>query len=119
MEEFYDKTNEDTEAPAPKGGRTLDRPKTMAYSVASLLLSLMSLVCCCTGAISMLFGILAVVFAILSRRHLGYFDTMALIGLIVGIVGAVFGAFAFILDLLSATEGFEGIDIRSDFGVSF
>lgn len=115
MEEFYDMTSESTEEQAPKRGRTPGEKKTMAYSVASLLLSLMSLVCCCTGAVSMLFGILAIVFAVVSRRHLGYFDTMALIGLVVGIVGTVFGAFVFVLDLLSATDGFEGIDIWSDF----
>lgn len=112
MEEFYDKTNESAEGLSPKESVTPERPKTMAYSVASLLLALMSIGCCCMWQISVLLGALAIVFAVLSRRHLGYFDSMAVVGLIVGIVGTVFGAFVMVVDLLSVTEGFEAISFK-------
>ena len=39
----------------------------------------------------MIFGILAIVFAVVSRVRLGYFDTFTVAGMILGIFGTVFG----------------------------
>ena len=41
----------------------------------------------------------AIVFSIMSSHKLGYFDRMALFGLIFGIFGAVFGIFSMIIDI--------------------
>ncbi|MBR7117016.1 MAG: hypothetical protein IKC87_04835 [Clostridia bacterium] len=41
----------------------------------------------------------AIVFSIVSSRKLGYFDRMALFGLIFGIFGAVFGIFSMVVDI--------------------
>ncbi len=83
-----------------------DKPKTMAYSVVALVLSILSVVCCCSGFVSAVFGVVAIVFAIVSRVHLGYFDSMSIVGLILGIIGVVFGVFLGIVTMLGVfTEG--------------
>ena len=72
------------------------RPKTMGWSVAALVLGIVSVVCCCFGWASLILGVLAIVFAVISRRSLGYFDGMSIAGLILGIFGIVFGVAAII-----------------------
>lgn len=99
---------------------SLDKPKTMAYSVTSLVFSVLSIICCCAGLFSCLFGILAIVFAIVSRRHLGYFDSMAIVGLVIGIIGAILGLFVGLITvfgLFSDMEVFEEAfgGIQTDF----
>ena len=118
MEDMYNQANEPQEESVPTEGHASEKPKTMAYSVASLILAMMSLACCCVGWASILFGILSIVFAIVSRRHLGYFDSMAVVGLIIGIVGTVCGGFMLTFNLLNVAEGFEGIDPVGDLGLS-
>lgn len=97
-----------------------DKPKTMAYSVASLVFSVLSIICCCSGFLSCLFGLLAIVFAIVSRHHLTYFDSMAIIGLIIGIIGAILGLFVglvTVFGIFGEIEVFEQAfgDIQTDF----
>ena len=67
------------------------RPKTMGWSVASLILGIVSVVCCCFGWASLVLGALAIVFSLVSRKSLGYFDGMCIAGLVLGIFGIVFG----------------------------
>lgn len=67
------------------------RPKTMGWSVASLVLGIISVVCCCLGWAGAILGACAVVFAIISKKRLGYFDGMSVAGLVLGIFGFVFG----------------------------
>jgi O-antigen ligase len=67
------------------------RPKTVAWSVASLIMGIVSVVCCSLGWTGIVLGALAVIFAILSRRMLGFFDGMSIAGLVLGIFGLVFG----------------------------
>ena len=65
------------------------------YAIASLALGIASLVCvcCCCGALFFVgipAGILAIVFAVLSRRDQGgKFSGMAIAGLILGIIGLI------------------------------
>ncbi len=72
-------------------------PKTKGWSVASLVIGIFSAVCCCFGWSGLVLGALAVVFAVLSRRRLGYFDGMSIAGLVLGIFGFVIGAILTIL----------------------
>ena len=85
----------------------LEKPKTMAYSVTALVFSVLSIICCCSGFVSALFGILAIVFAIVSRRHLTYFDSMAIISLIIGIIGAILGLFVGLVTLFGIVGDIE------------
>ena len=76
MEDFYDKTAEEKEeqkAPETKESVSVAPPKTMAYSVICLILSLMSIVCCCTGFISLLFAAVALVFSL--RDYMRFIPT--------------------------------------------
>ena len=69
----------------------LAKPKSRGWSVASMVLGIVSVVCCCMGWASMLSAVLAIVFAVVSRKSLGYFDGMSIAGLILGIFGSVMG----------------------------
>ncbi len=68
------------------------KPKTRGWAVASMVLGILSVVCCCFGWSGILMGAGAVILAIVSRRNLGFFDGMTIAGLILGIFGFVFGA---------------------------
>ena len=61
------------------------------FSVISLILSVISVFLFVFPWASIALGVLGVVFSVLSRRNLGYFDGFSLAGLIVGIFGIVFG----------------------------
>ncbi len=76
----------------------LSRPRTMIYSILSLVLGIASCVlCCCGGWVSAGVGALGIVFSIVARRHLGYFDGMSVAGLVLGICGTLFGVAAVVL----------------------
>ncbi|MBO7309778.1 MAG: DUF4190 domain-containing protein [Clostridia bacterium] len=84
----------------------LSTPKTKGYAIASLILGIFSVVCCCVGWMGLIAGAGAIVLSVLSRRHLGYFDTMTIVGLILGIFGVVFGVLTLVFEALLATEEF-------------
>ena len=70
------------------------------FSVASFAVALCSVLCCCLPWFGLVTGILSVVFAVVSRKTIGYFDGLAVAGLIIGIFGIVFGVSNMILDYL-------------------
>ena len=67
------------------------KPKSRAWSVASLILSIISVLCCCSAIIAITAGVVALACSIVSRKTLGYFDGLSIAGLIVAIFGIVFG----------------------------
>ena len=67
------------------------RNKTRGWSIAAMVSGILSVICCVTGYASIALGVVAVVLAILARRNLGYFDGMAVTGLILGIIGFALG----------------------------
>ena len=67
------------------------KPKSAVWSVISLVLGVLSVVWGLFGWHGMIFGILAIIMAVISRARLGYFDTFTVAGMILGIFGAVFG----------------------------
>ena len=71
--------------------------KSRAWSVASLVVSIFSVICCCTGWAGIVLGAIGILFAIISRRSIGYFDNLSIAGLIIGIFGVVFGVSAVII----------------------
>ena len=73
------------------------KKKTLAFSIVSLVTGILSVLCCCFVWVSLPLGIIAIVFAAISRHKLGYFDGMAIAGLILGIFGTVIGTVVIIL----------------------
>lgn len=74
--------------------QTLDRhgrPKKLGWSVASLVSGIAAAVTATFGFSGIILGICAIIFAIISRRILGYFDGKSIGGLILGIFGLIFG----------------------------
>ena len=68
------------------------KPKTLGWSVASMVVGILSVVCCCFGYTGVIFGIGAIILSIVARKTLGYFEGMSIAGLVLGIFGLVFGA---------------------------
>ncbi len=79
--------------PAPL---SLNQKEPVGFAVASMVLGILSLVCCCFAELGLILSILALLFAGLSRRQLHRFNGMALAGLIMGIIGVVLAAFSII-----------------------
>lgn len=67
------------------------KPKTMGWSVVSLVSGIISVICCCLGVTGIILGAVAIISSIISRKTLGYFDGLSIAGLILGIFGLVFG----------------------------
>jgi hypothetical protein len=65
--------------------------KSMGWSVASMVVGIVSVVCCCLGWSGLILGTMAIVLSVVSRKSLGYFDGMSIAGLVLGIFGFVFG----------------------------
>lgn len=86
------------------------KAKSRVWSVASLIVACVSVLCCCAPWCAVVFGVFGIVFAIISRNSIGYFDGLAIAGLIVGIFGVVFGVGGFVLDYLV-----QNTDIFADF----
>jgi len=106
--DFNEKQSAQGQDPSEYAFRTVlrnGRPKTMGWSVASLVLGIVSVVCCCFGWVSLALGSIAIIFSVLSRKSLGYFDGMSIAGLILGIFGLVFGL-AVVVGVLLLPENF-------------
>lgn len=104
----------------------LSKPRTMIYSVLSLILGIASFIlCCCGGWFGLGLGVLAIVFSIVSRRHLGYFDGMSIAGLVLGICGTVFGLVVVALNFLTASGMLDAyleqffLEMEEDLGGDF
>lgn len=61
------------------------------WSVAALIFSVASVLCCCLPALGIALGAFALIFVIISRINLGYFDKISIGALIMGIFGIAFG----------------------------
>ena len=68
------------------------------WSVVSLGLAVVSVLSFSLSWFSLIFGVLSVGAAIVSRKNLGYFDKLSLAGIIVGIFGVVFSVAGIIFE---------------------
>ena len=69
------------------------------WSVISFFAGILSVLLCPIYIAGFVFAVLSVVGALVSRKKLGFFDTLALAGLLIGIVGTVFCAFSLVVDI--------------------
>lgn len=74
---------------------------TRLWSIISLAFSIVAMSVCYFGWLGILFGILGLAIAIVSRKLLGYFDKMTLSSIIVAIFAIVFSVAMLILKSLS------------------
>ncbi len=75
------------------------------WSVISFFAGILSVLLCPIYVLGFAFAVLSVVGAIVSRRKLGYFDTLALAGMLIGIVGSVFCIFSLVVDITGIFDG--------------
>ena len=69
------------------------------WSVLSLICAILSVVLCPLYFASFVLSVLAVVFSIVMRRSLGFFNRSSVVGLIIGIMGFVFAACSCVINL--------------------
>ena len=82
-----------------------EKEKNDPKAIASLICGIASIVCCCSGIIGIGAGVAAIITGILSRKNKPENNTMATVGLILGIAGAVLSVAAIILALISMFAG--------------
>ena len=84
------------------------KSNTRLYSVISICLSILSVILFFLPIGGIICGVLGILFAIFSRKNLGYFDNISLWGLIIGIFGTVFSVMGLIfVYALSDTEFYK------------
>lgn len=81
---------------------------SLIWSVISLATAALSVLLCPFYVVSMILGAVAIGCALISSRTLGFFNKMALVGLIVGIFGFIFGTFSMILTLSGVLSQLTG-----------
>ena len=81
-----------------------EKKPSKGFAVAALVLGIASLVCCCLSTFSLVCAVLAIVFAVVARRNIGYFDGMSTAGLVCGIVAAALAAFSIIGTILNPVD---------------
>lgn len=82
-------------------GDILEKNKnSRVWSVAAVIAGALSILLFRISVIGMILALVSVCLAVVSRKILGYFDGIAIAGLIVGIFGIVFGIFGLIFDYM-------------------
>ena len=70
------------------------------WSIASFTLGLISILLCFFYYVSIPIAVCAVIAALLSRKNFGFFDQITIVGIILSLVGVVFGVGVFVLDVV-------------------
>lgn len=77
------------------------RKKTYGWSIAAMVCAIVSVVSFLSPISAIILGVLAIVFSLISRKSLGYFDGKAVAGLILGIIGLLLGTSMLLLILIN------------------
>ena len=84
------------------------KSNTRLYSVISICLSILSVILFFLPVGGIVCGLSGILFALFSRKNLGYFDNISLWGLIIGIFGTVFSIMGLVfVYALSDTEFYK------------
>lgn len=65
--------------------------KKNPFSIASMVCGIISIVVCCCGFLSLPFGALSILFALLARRKGNPMDSMSIAGIATSVVGMICG----------------------------
>lgn len=71
------------------------------FSIAALVLGIVSIVCCCISYLGLVCAALAIIFAVLDKKQNEGMNGMALAGLICGIIGAVIAVYTIVDGILN------------------
>ena len=74
-----------------KSNNQSGEPNTDAFAIASLCCGIFSVPCLCCTYLAIIFGVLAIVFAIISKKRSGRLVGVAIAGMTIGIVTAILG----------------------------
>lgn len=77
-----------------------EQKRQNGFSIASLVLGILSLACCCFTYIPLVLGILGVVFAVIDKKTNSTMNGMATAGMVCGIVSIAIGVLSIALNLL-------------------
>lgn len=93
---------------APTGPRPVTRSPGYYYAVASAILGGVALLLCLSVGVSLITGVLAIVFSLLARKRDGKFTSASLAGLILGVVALVLVAllFTYLIQHFDEVEAF-------------
>ena len=81
----------------------MQEKKTNVKAVLSLVLSCLSIVCCCVWYVGMLLGLAAIILGIVSLRDSRFEKSdMAVAGIVVGSVGFALGAVVAIVNIVAS-----------------
>ena len=78
------------------------KPERSGFAIASFVLSLISILCCCVWYVAIPLAILAIVFAVLSMRSKN--RGLAVAGLIIGIISLVFSLFTAVVGVTAMQD---------------
>ncbi len=67
------------------------KSRSLVWSVISFVAGVLSLAICTFYYVSLVFAAVSIVSSLISRKNLGFFERYAIIGLVLGIMGIVFG----------------------------
>lgn len=81
--------------------------RSRLWSVLSLGCAVLAVVLCAFYYVALPFAVAAIVFAVISRRTLGYFDGLSVTGLILGVVGIVFSSFTLVVDVTGVLDALK------------
>ena len=73
------------------------------FGIASMILGIVSVICCCLDGVAIIFAILAIVFSAIRMKVKA--DGFAIAGLVTGIIGAIFKIVMLLLVILGFTSG--------------
>ncbi len=80
------------------------KQKSVGFSVASLILGIFGLLCCCLGPVSLLIGLLGLIFALVGRSQNGSFDALSISGLICSIIALALSAYMTVSMFLTLSD---------------
>ena len=95
------------------------RPKTLLWSIISVVFAVLSILTFYLGYSAIILGLLAAVFAVISRKNLGYFNRMSIAGLSLGIIGFVFGCSVVLAILFGNIDLFDSFFNNSSSNSNF
>ncbi len=70
------------------------------FAIASLVLGILSILCCCQPMIGGICSILALIFSIVSRKQNGRFNGLSIAGLVLAIIGLLLFAYMLVCEIL-------------------